>query len=99
MDAVDFAAAPPVGSLFDVFARQAALGRDRVALVSPRQGLWTYGWLEHAALAVAWTLLARGRREGKPVALLLPPGPSRVAAVLGTLAAGRTYVPLDPAYP
>ena len=33
------------------------------------------------------------------MALLLPPGPELIAAVLGVLAAGKAYVALDPAHP
>src|SRR6202000_2243165 len=36
---------------------------------------------------------------GATVALLTAPGVARLAAVLGTLEAGGTYVPLDPTYP
>lgn len=42
---------------------------------------------------------APGDPHGKPVGLLLGHGAGMVAAILGTLAAGRCYVPLDPSYP
>ena len=38
-----------------------------------------------------------GDRE-EPVAILLPQGPELIAAILGALAAGKIYVPLDPAH-
>ncbi|HSK77319.1 MAG TPA: amino acid adenylation domain-containing protein, partial [Thermoanaerobaculia bacterium] len=85
-------------SIAERFAAQAAAHAGRPAVVS-REGAWTYAELAREADRVAHALLAlRGFREDR-VALLFSPGPAMVAAVLGALAAGKTYVPLDPSYP
>ena len=85
-------------SIPERFAVQAAAHAERPAVVS-REGAWTYAKLAHEVDRVAHALLAlRGFREDR-VALLFSPGPAMVAAVMGALAAGKTYVPLDPSYP
>ncbi len=84
-------------SLADRFARVAADYPDRVA-VRGAGGTATYAELAAAADRVAHALLAGGGEVGR-VALLFGPGAPMAAAVLGVLAAGGTYVPLDPSYP
>ena len=85
-------------SIPERFAAQAAAHAGRPAIVA-RGEIWTYAELAREVDRVAHALLAlRGIREER-VALLFSPGAPMVAAVLGTLAAGRTYVPLDPSYP
>jgi len=59
-------------------------------------GRCTYAELNSAANGVARALTERPGGRG-PVPLLLESGPSLFAAMLGTLKAGRFYVPLDPA--
>ena len=63
------------------------------------EGNWTYGELAARALAMAGSLAARGVAPEERVGVLLHRGPDLVAALFGVLAAGGTYVPLDPAYP
>src|SRR5215470_15732779 len=48
---------------------------------------------------VAAALVARGIQRGDVVALLLDRTPAMLAALLGALAAGATYLPLDPGFP
>ncbi|HEX6041561.1 condensation domain-containing protein, partial [Longimicrobium sp.] len=60
---------------------------------------WTYGELDGHAGRVADALLHRCGPGAGRVALLLHHDAPMVAGVLGTLRAGRTYVPLDPGHP
>ena len=59
----------------------------------------TYAQLADHRDRVAAALAARGVKRGDVVALLLERTPAMLAALLGTLAAGATYVPLDPGFP
>jgi amino acid adenylation domain-containing protein len=71
---------------------------DRVAI---RHAGGTLSYAELAMLRdrVASALAARGVKRGDVVALLLDRTPTMLAALLGALAAGATYVPLDPGFP
>ena len=78
------------------FAEQVALHRDRIAVQTPTHSL-TYGALDLASRCLAAALL---EYPGcKRVALLLPHDTSMAVGILGTLQAGRTYVPLDSSQP
>jgi mycobactin phenyloxazoline synthetase len=55
---------------------------------------WSYRQLADRALAVAGALRASGVRPRDAVAVQLPKGPDQIAAVLGVLSAGATYVPI-----
>lgn len=79
----------------EAFVRQAARTPHAVAVVTDG-GRLTYGELLEAARALA-TRLDGPRRT--PVAVCLERTPLLVVAILGTLLAGRPYLPLDPAYP
>ncbi|MBM0240102.1 AMP-binding protein, partial [Micromonospora sp. ATA32] len=59
----------------------------------------SYAALAGAAGSHATALATAGARPGDRIALLTAHGAPTVAAVLGTLAAGCAYVPLDPAFP
>ncbi|WP_028467018.1 non-ribosomal peptide synthetase, partial [Nisaea denitrificans] len=78
------------------FAEQVARHRNRIAVQTPTQSL-TYGALDLEGRRLAAVLLERP--ECKRVALLLPHDTSMAVGILGTLQAGRTYVPLDPSQP
>ncbi|UGQ12386.1 amino acid adenylation domain-containing protein [Yinghuangia sp. ASG 101] len=67
---------------------------DRTALIGADGTTTSYGRLAERALRVATFLRARGEGPGATVAVRLPKGPDQIAAVLGVLAAGATYVPL-----
>ncbi|MEO7733015.1 MAG: amino acid adenylation domain-containing protein, partial [Kofleriaceae bacterium] len=71
---------------------------DRVA-IRHSAGDVTYAQLADQRDRVAAALAARGVKRGDVVALLLERTPAMLAALLGTLAAGATYVPLDPGFP
>lgn len=64
------------------------------AVIGP-SGSVTYARLSGAAAAVS----ARLKPGHGRVALRIDDGAKMIAAILGVLAAGKTYVPLDPAYP
>ncbi|HEX3759257.1 MAG TPA: amino acid adenylation domain-containing protein, partial [Kofleriaceae bacterium] len=71
---------------------------DRVA-VRHAGGSLTYAQLAAERDRIAAALIARGVGRGDVVAILVERGPAMLAAVLGALAAGATYLPLDPAFP
>ncbi len=58
-----------------------------------------YALLDDWASRIAGALRARGLRLGEPIALFLHSSADAVAALLGLLRAGATYVPLDPHCP
>lgn len=80
------------------FERIVAAHGDREAVRMPG-GRWTYAALNAAANRIAHRLLADGSDPSLPVVLCLDAGPHLFAAMLGTLKAGRFYVPIDPALP
>ncbi|WP_410586689.1 non-ribosomal peptide synthetase [Amycolatopsis sp. lyj-23] len=85
------AAPPPVPR---AVLRQAGRRPDRAA-VEYGGGSWTYAELVRQADAVRTRLVASGLRPGERVALMLDRSPDLVAAALGVLLAGGTYVGLD----
>jgi amino acid adenylation domain-containing protein len=86
---------PRDAGLWDLFAEQAAATPDAVAVVQGTT-LWTYAELRARAEALAGDLVLEPEAR---VALLLDRSPHAIAAILGVLAAGGVYVPLDPAWP
>ncbi|MEU8023377.1 AMP-binding protein [Micromonospora haikouensis] len=80
------------------FADRSAIFADRPALLGDGQPV-SYAALAASAGGHAALLAAAGVRPGDRVALLTPHGVPTVAAILGTLAAGAAYVPLDPGFP
>ena len=59
-------------------------------------GSLTYRELDEAANRSAREILARTGTGAEPVVLFLPAGAALFAAMLGTLKAGKFYIPLDP---
>ncbi|UMP03450.1 AMP-binding protein [Amycolatopsis sp. EV170708-02-1] len=59
----------------------------------------TYAGLAGLAGGHALRLRDAGVRPGERVGLVTRHGGAAIAAILGTLAAGCTYVPLDPTFP
>jgi amino acid adenylation domain-containing protein len=86
------------GSIDGRFARVARRFAQRPAVVE-RGRVTTYAELDRAAWRVARALRLRLAEVPGPVALLFEPGAALFSAMLGTLRAGRFYVPLDPAQP
>jgi len=97
-DAESFAKVDIERSLVERFGRMVALHPDRVALRDTR-GTYSYADLACLVAAVAGAVLASGSDPACPVVLLLDHGVDTVVAMLGVLAAGRAFVPLDPAHP
>ncbi len=105
--ALVFTPAPPPGALFeptptdtlpDRFERQAALYPDHWAVRSTA-GALTYRALDQAANRIAHALLERLGPGPGMVGVLIDPSATAVAALVGLLKAGKTWVPLDPAVP
>jgi amino acid adenylation domain-containing protein len=67
--------------------------------IHSKNHLWTYSSLNQKANALAHTLQQRCPDASQRVALLLEHDAPAIAAILGVLKAGKTYVPLDPTYP
>ncbi|MEV6345245.1 amino acid adenylation domain-containing protein [Actinoplanes sp. NPDC051851] len=85
-------------SIVTMFRRQVADRPQEVALEFADATL-TYAQLWDRAQRVAATLLARGVTTETVVGLAMAPSARLVIAVLGVLAAGGTYLPLDPGHP
>jgi amino acid adenylation domain-containing protein len=80
------------------FEEQAVIHPHRLAIKAD-DGEFTYAALNQAANRVAWAILDRRGERAETVALILEQGALSIAALLGVLKAGKTYVPLDPSYP
>jgi len=85
----------PEPFLHELFAVRARRQPDRVAVTGPR-GSATYGELLRASDRLGHLLQREGARRNTPVAVVLEPGWEAVAALLGVLAAGAAYLPVDP---
>ena len=59
----------------------------------------TYSALNRRANRIAWLLRERGLTPNVPAGVLIPRGLDYLAAVLGIIKAGGTFVPLDASYP
>jgi len=89
----------PAGQgLYDLVLAQSAARCDAVAVEDSGLVL-TYGELVRRANGIAAGLVEAGVRPGDRVALHMTRDAQAVAAVLGIVAAGAAYVPLDPSYP
>ncbi len=86
------------GSIPERFAAVVRTFGDRPALVDGSE-TWTYERLDRASDRIARALLGTAGPEPGRVALLFDHGAPLVAAILGALKAGWTYVPLDPGSP
>lgn len=93
--------APPAertGCLHQRIEVQARRTPERRAAAFGDRG-WTYAELDAAACRWAGELASAGVGVETRVGLALGPGLDLLAATLGVLKAGGTYVPLDPTYP
>ncbi|MFJ8740765.1 amino acid adenylation domain-containing protein [Embleya sp. NPDC127516] len=89
---------PARDTVVDLFAARASAAPDTVAVVCAGRFL-TYRQVASAAYVFADRLRAAGIGAGDLVGIELPRTGEQVAAVLGVLAAGAAYLPLDPGYP
>jgi amino acid adenylation domain-containing protein len=85
-------------SIAACFRARAAAHPERTAVHAP-SGEWSYGALDELAARIAAAVAATAGCGPGRVGLLFQPDAPMVAGVLGALAAGKTYVPLDPAWP
>ncbi|MFD2168535.1 amino acid adenylation domain-containing protein [Tumebacillus lipolyticus] len=91
-------ALPPLCSLHELFARQAAETPDRVAVVCGADFL-TFADLNRRANRLAHHLQRLGIGPERTVGLCLSVGIELMIALLAVWKAGGAYVPIDPAYP
>jgi amino acid adenylation domain-containing protein len=82
----------------ELFAKQARLHPDRVAVVFEKEQI-TYGELNHRANHLAQRLAQMGVGKETPVAIFMERSPWMIVAMLAILKAGGCYVPLDSNYP
>jgi amino acid adenylation domain-containing protein len=80
------------------FAKQAAAHGDRLA-IRTRTESWTYAELTRRVTGIARSVLAARGGSSEPVAVLADKTPLAYAMLLGVLAAGKFYVPLNPRCP
>jgi amino acid adenylation domain-containing protein len=80
------------------FSEQARKYPDNIA-VSTKKYQWTYRSLNHQANAIANTLRQLCGENQQQIALLLEHDAPAIAAILGVLTVGNTYVILDPTHP
>jgi amino acid adenylation domain-containing protein len=76
-----------------------AAADDRSAVVEPARGSVSYADLDRLADGVAGRLCRLGVDPGARIGLYLRRSSDAIAAMLGALRAGCTYVPVDPAAP
>jgi len=95
---VEFAQEAIEQSIPERFQQKATKYPEQVAVKTERRAL-TYHALNRAANRVAGTILTMQGTGPEPVALLFENGVEAIAAILGTLKAGKCYVPLDPSFP
>lgn len=93
------AARSPAEALHAAFFRQAEVMPERRALWTQQSGEISYGALARQTLSIAAYLQRQGVRPGDNVGISCRRGAGQVAAVLGVLAAGAAYVPINPAHP
>jgi amino acid adenylation domain-containing protein/non-ribosomal peptide synthase protein (TIGR01720 family) len=86
------------GSLHELFAAQAARAPEAPAVLCEGRVV-TYGELAGWASRLALRLRGMGVGPGARVGICLPRSPAALASMLGILAAGAAYVPLDPESP
>ncbi len=88
------AAEAPEGLLHTPFLAQAAARPESPAVISAEKTL-TYGELRWLARGLGRRLRAAGAGPGSLVGIVMTKGWEQAAAVLGTLAAGAAYLPVD----
>jgi non-ribosomal peptide synthetase component F len=80
------------------FEQQVDQNFDRIAIETKYQKL-TYAALNQAANQIARAILTKCGPGVEPVALLLGNDIPMIAAIFGTLKAGKICLPVDPLYP
>lgn len=85
-------------SIIDRFEQQVDQNPNHTA-TKTRYGELTYRALNQIANQIARAILAKGGTGVEPVALLLGNDIPMIAAIFGTLKAGKIYLPVDPLHP
>jgi amino acid adenylation domain-containing protein len=85
-------------AISDRFEQQVYRYPDKVAVKTTLESL-TYIQLNRLANQIARMILAKCGKSNEPVVLVFEQGAFLIAAILGTLKAGKIYVPLDPLQP
>ncbi len=85
-------------SISERFEQQVRRHPSRIA-VRTLAHRWTYDRLAREANRAAGAILELTGGGSQRIAVLLEQGAPMIAAILGSLKAGKTYVPLDPSYP
>jgi amino acid adenylation domain-containing protein len=85
-------------SIPELFESQVRKHPHRLAIKTRSQEL-TYDELNNASNRIAQTILTQRNEGEEPIALLLEQGAMAIAAIMGVLKTGKTYVPLDPLLP
>jgi amino acid adenylation domain-containing protein len=80
------------------FERIVVSYQDRLA-IHDQQKYCTYGSLNRLANRIGRKILAECKSDDCPVVLFFNQGISQIAATLGTLKAGKFYLPMDPSNP
>jgi amino acid adenylation domain-containing protein len=88
----------PACTLHRLFCEQVEAGPDRAALVHGEQTI-TYRELDKQCNRLARYLRNRGIGKGSFVGVLAERGIPTIVHLMGILAAGAAYVPVDPEYP
>lgn len=85
-------------SIYERFAAQVRKHPARTAVKTTNHE-WSYAELNAKATGIAQTVVDLCGKGEERVALLCEHDAPMIAAMLGALRAGKTYVPLDPGYP
>ena len=85
-------------SLCDRFEAQVRLYPNRIAIAAAGKAI-SYSELNRVSNQIASAILRLCNEDQARIALLLESGELMIAAILGVLKTGSTYVPLDPASP
>ncbi|CAM3715325.1 amino acid adenylation domain-containing protein [Nocardiopsis rhodophaea] len=80
--------------LHTAFFERARSRAAQPAVLWGTSGRLTHGELAERALRIGAALVRRGVGRGSSVVVTAPKGPDQIAAVLGVLAAGATYIPI-----
>lgn len=88
----------PSGLLHDGFFQQAQKTPEAIA-ISTRDRTFTYQELSRLACQVGHQLRELGTKPDELVAVVMEKGWEQVVAVLGILASGAAYLPIDPEMP
>ena len=88
----------PKDLLHSLFFEQARLRPDQIAVITPKRTL-SYKELQNRANQTAHWLRQRGAHRNTLVAVVMEKGWEQVVGVLGVLASGAAYLPIDATLP